>query len=121
MKPRRGKPTLESARAAAFKESESLEGSSCIKIEGYDFNQGVYYSELLRSMVSTGLQASNLGDSIGVYNFNQGVYDFNQVSSQQDASRIHKSLELEFRKFGFCSKPSQVFDEEHGVKCIGSA
>ncbi|KAH7833765.1 hypothetical protein Vadar_009507 [Vaccinium darrowii] len=59
---------LESARAAAFKESQSLEGSSCIKIEGYDFNQGVNYSELLRSMVSTGFQASNLGDAIQVVN-----------------------------------------------------
>ncbi|KAH7861786.1 hypothetical protein Vadar_030878 [Vaccinium darrowii] len=64
----RGKPTLESARAAAFKESESLEGSSCIKIEGYNFNQGVNYSELLRSMISTGFQASNLGDAIQVVN-----------------------------------------------------
>ncbi|KAH7858792.1 hypothetical protein Vadar_028122 [Vaccinium darrowii] len=76
MKPRRRKLTLESARAATFKESESLKGSSCIKIEGYDFNQGVYYSELLRSMVSTGLQASNLGDAIGVYDFNQGKQCF---------------------------------------------
>ncbi|KAH7851147.1 hypothetical protein Vadar_007795 [Vaccinium darrowii] len=34
---------------------------------------------------------------------------------------LTQGLELELRKFGFCSKPSQVFDEEHGVKCIGSA
>ncbi|KAH7850987.1 hypothetical protein Vadar_005605 [Vaccinium darrowii] len=43
----------------------NLQGS---KIEGYDFNQGVNYSELLRSMVSTGFQASNLGDAIQVVN-----------------------------------------------------
>ncbi|KAA8523220.1 hypothetical protein F0562_009643 [Nyssa sinensis] len=58
---------LSSVRSAVFKESETLEGS-CIKIEGYDFNQGVNYSELLRSMVSTGFQASNLGDAIQVVN-----------------------------------------------------
>lgn len=54
-------------RAVVFKESESLEGSSD-KIEGYDFNQGVNYSQLLASMVSTGFQASNLGDAIRVVN-----------------------------------------------------
>lgn len=63
-----GEPGLESVRSVVFKESESLEGSSCIKIEGYDFNRGVNYSELLSSMVSTGFQASNLGDAIQVVN-----------------------------------------------------
>ncbi|PSS20817.1 Deoxyhypusine synthase [Actinidia chinensis var. chinensis] len=60
-------PLLESVRSVVFKESETLEGS-CVKIEGYDFNRGVNYSELLRSMVSTGFQASNLGDAIAVVN-----------------------------------------------------
>ncbi|KAG5559239.1 hypothetical protein RHGRI_008962 [Rhododendron griersonianum] len=46
-----GEPALESVRSVVFKESESLEGSSCIKIEGYDFNRGVNYSELLSSML----------------------------------------------------------------------
>ncbi|KAB1219459.1 Deoxyhypusine synthase [Morella rubra] len=58
---------IESVHSTVFKESESLEGQ-CVKIEGYDFNQGVNYSRLLRSMVSTGFQASNLGDAIEVVN-----------------------------------------------------
>lgn len=58
---------LDSARSAAFKASESLEGT-CMKIEGYDFNRGVDYRELLKSMISTGFQASNLGDAIDVVN-----------------------------------------------------
>nr|XP_027072430.1 deoxyhypusine synthase-like isoform X2 [Coffea arabica] len=58
---------LESARLAAFKKSETLEGT-CPVIQGYDFNQGVNYPELLKSMVSTGFQASNLGDAIDVVN-----------------------------------------------------
>ncbi|KAL6984685.1 deoxyhypusine synthase [Sarracenia purpurea var. burkii] len=58
---------MESVRSAVFKKSENLDGS-CIKIEGYDFNRGVNYSELLSSMVSTGFQASNLGDAIEVVN-----------------------------------------------------
>lgn len=58
---------MASVHSTVFKESESLDGRS-IKIEGYDFNQGVDYSKLLKSMVSTGFQASNLGDAIEVVN-----------------------------------------------------
>ncbi|CAN1268769.1 Deoxyhypusine synthase [Linum perenne] len=56
-----------SVHATVFKESESLEGKSH-KIQGYDFNQGVDYPQLLKSMLSTGFQASNLGDAISVVN-----------------------------------------------------
>ncbi|KAI4350750.1 hypothetical protein L6164_005171 [Bauhinia variegata] len=58
---------LSSAHSAVFKESENLEGE-CIKIEGYDFNQGVDYSQLLKTMLTTGFQASHLGDAIQVVN-----------------------------------------------------
>ncbi|CAN6846950.1 unnamed protein product [Brassica oleracea] len=57
-------PTVHST---VFKESESLEGK-CDKIEGYDFNQGVNYPKLLRSMLTTGFQASNLGEAIDIVN-----------------------------------------------------
>ncbi|CAL1399432.1 unnamed protein product [Linum trigynum] len=56
-----------SVHATVFKESESLEGK-CHEIKGYDFNEGVDYHQLLKSMVSTGFQASNLGDAISVVN-----------------------------------------------------
>ncbi|KAK4711433.1 hypothetical protein R3W88_005946 [Solanum pinnatisectum] len=58
---------MDSVRSVVFKESENLEGS-CTKIEGYDFNKGVNYAELIKSMVSTGFQASNLGDAIEIVN-----------------------------------------------------
>ncbi|KAF5459837.1 hypothetical protein F2P56_019751 [Juglans regia] len=58
---------LAAVHSTVFKESENLEGAY-VKIEGYDFNQGVNYSQLLRSMVSTGFQASNFGDAIDVVN-----------------------------------------------------
>ncbi|KAI3409642.1 uncharacterized protein J3R85_019028 [Psidium guajava] len=58
---------MASVHSTVFKESETLEGK-CIKIEGYDFNRGVDYNQLMRSMVSTGFQASNLGDAIEVVN-----------------------------------------------------
>ena len=58
---------MASVHSTVFKESETLEGK-CIKIEGYDFNQGVDYSRLLKSFISTGFQASNLGEAIEVVN-----------------------------------------------------
>lgn len=58
---------LASVRSTVFKESETLEGK-LVKIEGYDFNQGINYSQLLNSMVSTGFQATNLGEAIAVVN-----------------------------------------------------
>ncbi|KAL9440805.1 hypothetical protein AB3S75_019471 [Citrus x aurantiifolia] len=58
---------ISSVHSTVFKESESLEGKGT-KIKGYDFNQGVNYSQLLKSMVSTGFQASNFGDAIEVVN-----------------------------------------------------
>ncbi|KAK4284038.1 hypothetical protein QN277_000921 [Acacia crassicarpa] len=58
---------LASVHSTVFKQSENLEGKS-IKIEGYDFNKGVNYPQLLKSFVTTGFQASNLGDAIQVIN-----------------------------------------------------
>jgi len=59
---------MKSVRSAVLKESsEDLEGS-CIKIVGYDFNKGDNYSQLIKSMISTGFQASNLGDAIDIVN-----------------------------------------------------
>ncbi|XP_057437348.1 deoxyhypusine synthase isoform X2 [Lotus japonicus] len=58
---------MASVHATVFKESETLEGKS-VQIEGYDFNQGVNYRQLLNSMLTTGFQASNLGEAIQVVN-----------------------------------------------------
>ncbi|XVE69531.1 hypothetical protein DITRI_Ditri09bG0159500 [Diplodiscus trichospermus] len=58
---------IDSVHSTVFKESVSLEGKTT-KIEGYDFNQGVDYSKLLKSMLSTGFQASNLGEAMEIVN-----------------------------------------------------
>lgn len=57
----------ESVWSIVLKESKSLDGV-CIIIEGYDFNKGVNYHELLKSMAITGFHASNLGDAIHIVN-----------------------------------------------------
>ncbi|MBA0780585.1 hypothetical protein Gotri_004671 [Gossypium trilobum] len=58
---------VNSVRSTVFKDSDSLEGT-CTRIEGYDFNQGVNYSRLLKSMLSTGFQASNFGEAVEIVN-----------------------------------------------------
>ncbi|MBA0749859.1 hypothetical protein Gogos_003737 [Gossypium gossypioides] len=58
---------VNSVRSTVFKDSDSLEGT-CTRIEGYDFNQGVNYSRLLKSMFSTGFQASNFGEAVEIVN-----------------------------------------------------
>ncbi|XP_026447425.1 deoxyhypusine synthase-like [Papaver somniferum] len=59
--------TLASIRTTVMRDSETLEGTSRV-IRGYDFNQGVDYSEMIRSMITTGFQATNLGEAIEVVN-----------------------------------------------------
>ncbi|KAI4380377.1 hypothetical protein MLD38_006575 [Melastoma candidum] len=58
---------LESVHGFVFKESEDL-ADKCAKIEGYDFNRGVNHREIMRSLGSTGFQASNLWDAIEIVN-----------------------------------------------------
>ncbi|KAH9309590.1 hypothetical protein KI387_037501 [Taxus chinensis] len=56
-----------SAYAAALKSSESLIGK-CMEVRGYDFNKGLNYEELFRSMLTTGFQASHLAQAIDLVN-----------------------------------------------------
>ena len=52
-------------RENILKKGEYLDG---IKIKGYDFNEGVYYSKIIDSFANTGFQASNLSKSIEIIN-----------------------------------------------------
>ncbi|KAG0501370.1 hypothetical protein HPP92_001442 [Vanilla planifolia] len=52
-------------KSLVFKESAALDS---LKIGGYDFNQGPDLAGLLDSMVSTGFQATNLGEAMEVAN-----------------------------------------------------
>ena len=51
------------ATEAVLKQSEDLP-EDVPKIRGYDFNQGVDHRALLRSFLTTGFQASNMGLAI---------------------------------------------------------
>ncbi|CAM8889623.1 unnamed protein product [Rhodiola kirilowii] len=89
-------PLLSEAHSAAFKKSQLFEEFSS-KIEGYDFNRGVDYSQLLKHMVSTGFQAANLGDAISVVNH---MLDWRLADEAEDCSQEEK--EPEYRKSVRC-------------------
>lgn len=118
---------LSSVHSTVFKESESLEGK-CDKIEGYDFNQGVNYPKLLRSMLTTGFQASNLGEAIDVVN--QMVREvkvpfliLSLVLSESVTCVFEIVLKLDWRLADETTVPEDCSDEEkdpayrESVKC----
>ncbi|KAL5702639.1 deoxyhypusine synthase [Ranunculus cassubicifolius] len=92
------KTLMESVHSTVFKESETLEGK-CLQISGYDFNKGVNYSSLLKSMISTGFQASHLGEAIQVVNH---MIDW----------RLSDEPVMED-----CSEEERDFKYRQGVKC----
>ncbi|KAK1420630.1 hypothetical protein QVD17_22375 [Tagetes erecta] len=57
---------VENLRSSVYKESQRLEDTA--KVRGYDFNLGVNYSQILKSLFFTGFQATNLGDAIETVN-----------------------------------------------------
>lgn len=57
---------LKKAKESVMKKSEHLDHKDIVK--GYDFNQGVNYSELFASYTNMGFQASALGKSIEIVN-----------------------------------------------------
>ncbi|MEK6914393.1 MAG: deoxyhypusine synthase [Nanoarchaeota archaeon] len=60
-----GKNKEETAKENLLRESEEIKG---IKIEGYDFDKGVNYPEIIKRFSSTGIQASNLSRAIEITN-----------------------------------------------------
>ncbi|KAI5385283.1 deoxyhypusine synthase [Lathyrus oleraceus] len=89
---------IASVHSTVFKESENLHGK-CLQIEGYDFNRGVDYQNLLKSMLTTGFQASNLGDAIQVVN---QMLDWRLVDETIAEDCSDEEKDLEYRKSVDC-------------------
>ncbi|MBI5804128.1 deoxyhypusine synthase [Candidatus Pacearchaeota archaeon] len=56
---------LEAARENLMRKSEEVSG---LKIEGYDFDKGVNYDEIIKSFASSGFQASHFSRAIEITN-----------------------------------------------------
>ncbi|PNX99733.1 deoxyhypusine synthase-like protein [Trifolium pratense] len=90
---------MSTVHSTVFKESENLDGK-CLKIEGYDFNRGVDYDQLLESMLTTGFQASNLGDAIETVNQMLDWRLFDELVAED--CNDEKERDLDYRKSVTC-------------------
>lgn len=108
------------ARKNLLRKGENTSGK---KIEGYDFNQGVNYSEIVKSFSSNGFQASHLSKAIEITNkmisekaFIFLGYTSNMVSSgNRDIIRYliqHKKINVAVTTAGGI--------EEDFIKCFGN-
>lgn len=107
------------AEGSILRESEEIEG---LKIEGYDFNNGVDYGKIVDSFSSTGFQASHLSKGIDIVNEMIGEnskiylgYTSNMVSSGlRDIIRFL----VEHKKVDVCVTSGGGFEEDI-IKCLG--
>tara|TARA_Y100000310_G_C20570068_1_gene757555 strand:- start:59 stop:1042 length:984 start_codon:yes stop_codon:yes gene_type:complete len=109
----------EIARGNILRESEEVSG---IKIEGYDFNEGVNYRKIFSGLGKVGFQASHLSNAIEIVNkmikddaFIYLGYTSNQVSCGN--REIIRYL-VENKKVGFCVTTAGGIEEDI-MKCMG--
>ncbi len=107
------------AREAILKESEEIEG---LKIEGYDFNQGINYEKILDSFNSTGFQASHFGKAVDIVSdmINEKVTIYLGASSNLITSGIRDVIRYlaEHKKINvFVTTAGGI--EEDIIKCLG--
>ncbi len=102
-----------------LKKSGKVEGKV---IEGYEFNQGINYEKIIDSFGSTGFQASNLSQAIGIVNemirVNSKIYlgyTSNMVSS--GLREVIRYL-IEHKKIDVCVTSGGGFEEDI-IKCLG--
>jgi deoxyhypusine synthase len=102
-----------------LKKSGKVEGET---IEGYDFNNGINYDKIIDSFSSTGFQASNLSQAIGIVNemikVNSKIYlgyTSNMVSS--GLREVIRYL-IENKKVDVCVTSGGGFEEDI-IKCLG--
>ncbi len=108
------------AKENILKKSEKLEGE---KIEGYDFNNGVNYEDILDSFSKMGFQASHFSKAIGIVNEMIQVkskiylgYTSNMISS--GLREILRYL-VEHKKIDVCVTSGGGFEEDI-IKCLGN-
>lgn len=107
------------ARENILKESADVDG---IKIEGYDFNQGVDYSKIVKSFASTGFQASHLSQAIEITNKMIENCDkiFLGYTSNMISSGLREAIRylVEHKKVDVCVTSGGGIEEDI-IKCLG--
>lgn len=108
------------ARENILRKSEYVDGEV---IKGYDFNEGVNYSKIVKSFSSTGFQASKLSDAIGIVRKMRKEkstiflgYTSNMISS--GLREVIRYL-VEHKKVNYCVTSAGGIEEDI-IKCLGN-
>jgi len=107
------------ARENIFKKSEEVNG---IKIEGYDFNNGVDYNKIIKSFASTGYQASHLNRAFEI--INKMIDEKAQIFLGYTSNMVSSGLRDIFRYLVENKKINVIVTsaggvEEDIIKCLG--
>ncbi|MBU1129370.1 MAG: deoxyhypusine synthase [Nanoarchaeota archaeon] len=107
------------ARGNILRKSEELEG---VKIQGYDFNNGVNYEKLLDSYSSTGIQASNVFQSIKIINemISSKAFIYLGYTSNMVTSGVREIIKFlaENKKINVLVTTAGGIEEDF-IKCLG--
>lgn len=107
------------ARENLLRGSEEVKG---IKIEGYDFDKGVDYDELIKSFGSTGFQASHFSQAIGIVNemIKDGAFIFLGYTSNMVSSGLRDIFRylIQHKKVNVLVTTAGGIEEDI-IKCLG--
>ncbi len=107
------------ARENLLRDSEEISG---IKIEGYDFNNGVDYAKIIKSFGSTGFQASHLSRAIEIVNkmISEDAFIFLGYTSNMVSSGLRDIFRylVENKKVNAIVTTTGAIEEDI-IKCLG--
>ena len=107
------------ARENLLRDSEEISG---IKIEGYDFNNGVDYAKIIKSFGGTGFQASHLSRAIEIVNkmISEDAFIFLGYTSNMVSSGLRDIFRylVENKKVNAIVTTTGAIEEDI-IKCLG--
>jgi deoxyhypusine synthase len=107
------------AKENILRESKEING---IKIEGYDFDKGIDYSEIIKKFESTGIQASNLHKAIKIVNemIEKKAFIFLGYTSNMISSGNREVIKylVKNKKIDVCVTTCGGIEEDI-IKCLG--
>jgi deoxyhypusine synthase len=108
------------ARENILREGEETEGR---KIEGYDFNKGVDYREIVKSFASSGFQASHFSEAIRIVNemIKNNAFIYIGYTSNMVSSGVREVIKylVEHRKVNILVTTAGGVEEDI-IKCLGN-
>ena len=114
-----GKDKSNIARKNILRKSKEIKG---IPIQGYDFDNGINYEEIIKSYSSTGAQASNLGKAIEIINemIKENAFIFFGYTSSMVSSGLREIFRwlVKHKKINVIVTTAGGVEEDI-IKCLG--